>query len=117
MPARAFEATPAYPESPATSQAPGPNLTATAQARTHPKSTPAYPDSTATSQARNSPLAPRRQLSYEPFEPLRDQVRRDGINALTSHPPRKRNEPPDPAVHPVQPPHSSHTPRLPTDQP
>ena len=82
-PARASKATPAYPESPATSQAPDHDLTVS-QARTHPKAGPAYPDSTATSQARNSPLAPRRQLSCEPFEPLRDQVRRDAINPFTS---------------------------------
>ena len=37
-----------------------------------------------TSQALNSPFASRRQLSYEPFEALRDQVRRDGMNPFTS---------------------------------
>ena len=83
-PARAFKATPAYPESPASSQAPDPDLTAASQALPHPKAAPAYPGSTVTSQALKSPLAPRRQLSYEPFEPLRDQVRRDGISPFTS---------------------------------
>ena len=83
-PARASEANPAYPELPATSQAPDPNLAATSQARIHPKATPACPDSAATSQACDPPFAPRRQLSYGPFEPPRDQVRREGINPFTS---------------------------------
>ena len=81
-PARASEANPAYPELPATSQALDPNLAVTSQARIHPKATAASPDSAATSQACNSPLAPRRQLFYEPVEPL--QVIHEGINASTS---------------------------------
>ena len=83
-PDRASEGTPAYLELPATSQAPDPNLAATPQARTQPKAAPVCPDSTATFHARDAPLAPRRQVSYEPFEPLRDQVRRDGISPFTS---------------------------------
>ena len=48
------------------------------------KATAAYPNSSATSQARNTPLTPGPKPSYEPFEPHRDQVRRDGINPFTS---------------------------------
>ena len=62
---------------------PDPNLAATSQAWIHPKATPAYPDSAATSQALESPLAPRRQLFYEPFQPLRD----------LNHPIRRGNKP------------------------
>ena len=54
--------------------------------------TPANPNSSATSQARNTPLTPRPEPSCEPFELLRDQERRDGINPFTSHPQRRRNE-------------------------
>ena len=46
--------------------------------------TPAYPNSSATSQARNSPRTPRPEPSHEPFDFFRDQVRREGINPFTS---------------------------------
>ena len=62
-----------------------------------PKATPAYPNSSATSQAHNTLLTPRPEPSCEPFEPHRDQVRRDGITR-SHHIPRGVNEPPCPAI-------------------
>ena len=52
-----------------------------------PKATPAYPNSSATSQALNTPFTPRPEPSHKPFEPHRDQVRRDAI-ARSRHIPR-----------------------------
>ena len=83
-PARASKATPAYRDLLAGSQAPDPNLAATSQAQIRRKATPACPDSAATSHAHDSRLALRRRLSYEPFEPLQDQARSDGINPFMS---------------------------------
>ena len=42
-----------------------------------------YPDVSATSEAYNTFIMPRPEPSCEPFEPHRDQVRRDRINPFT----------------------------------
>ena len=61
-----------------------------------PKATPAYPNSPAASQTHSALVTHRAEPSREPFEPHRDQVRRDGINLLKSYPPRRSNEAPAP---------------------
>ena len=52
------------------------------------KATQAYPDSAAISQAPNTLITPRPKPSCEPFEPHRDQVRRDGITRSRQCPAR-----------------------------
>ena len=92
---RASKANPAYPHSPVTSQAPDPileatpiyhELTATSQARSHPKASSTNPNSSATFQAPNTPYVPSPEPSHEPFEPHLDQVRRDGVTRSRHHP-------------------------------
>ena len=90
-PARTSKATPAYPDSPATSHAPDPiqeatlaypDPTALLRPDFVPKAPPAYPNSSATSQVHNTLLTPLPEPSRGPFEPHREQVRRDGTAHL-----------------------------------